>query len=391
VNMIDRIIAGTNVEPRPYQRRIVEKTHSMFTGRYKDSTGATEMAARSILIESPTGSGKTVMAHLGAKVLQEEHPDVVFGWIAMRRNLLAQAARENKDKGINVRNIHYMSMFDKDPSALLAAKGEGKRVCLIIDEAQHDAASSCAHLHNIIEPEFILGLSATPFRTDRVKLCFDKIVKDVGIHSLIQDGYLSEFNHYTLPNWNVTTVAEHYLRDPERWGKSIFYFHQTDDCFELKRILETRGVKIDVVTGHSDRVEQLEKFHTGELTCLANCMVLTEGFDEPTLRTAWVRDSGRGCTIQMSGRAFRKHPLHSQPEHRYKQIVQSEKTRHPMIKTALPHQQFVWKEDRWLTLEVNQSINLINTNTRLAIAQTPVEIPKFITDKQNKKLARRRR
>jgi superfamily II DNA or RNA helicase len=41
---------------------------------------------------------------------------------------------------------------------------------------------------------------------------------------------------------------------------------------------------------------------------LANCMVLTEGFDEPTLQTVWVRRSGRGPTIQMAGRALRKCP-----------------------------------------------------------------------------------
>jgi superfamily II DNA or RNA helicase len=115
-------------------------------------------------------------------------------------------------------------------------------------------------------------------------------------------------------------------------------------------------------------------------------MVLTEGFDEPSLKTAWVRDSGKSCTIQMSGRAFRKHPLwRTNPEFRLKQVVQSKKTRWPMIRTAMPHQQLVWDEDRWLTLNVNPLINRINSNCRMAIVQTVVDMPKFILDKQVKK------
>ena len=56
-------------------------------------------------------------------------------------------------------------MFDRDPPTGLDL--------LVVDEAQHDAAQSMAVLHQRIRPRFILGLSATPFRADRVKLCFD--------------------------------------------------------------------------------------------------------------------------------------------------------------------------------------------------------------------------
>src|SRR5205823_2713125 len=78
---------------------------------------------------------------------------------------------------------------------------------LVVDEAQHDAASSMAYLHNRIQPRFILGLSATPFRADRVKLCFDTVLKDAGIARLIQGGYLSPFHHYTLPAYSPAAVA----------------------------------------------------------------------------------------------------------------------------------------------------------------------------------------
>ncbi len=376
--LVSDVIKKTLVQPRPYQRRIVTKTLDMFQGRYKNGADVLEPNARSILIESPTGSGKTVMGWLAAKSLQTELEsqghDLVVGWVAMRRNLLTQAEAENRTKGINVRNAHMISMFDKNPSALYEARKAGKKILMVVDEAQHDAASSMAHLHNEIEPEFILGLSATPFRTDRVKLCFDKIIKDAGIHQLIQDGFLSRYHHYTIPAWTPEVVVETYLRDPKRWGKSAMYFVSLEQCFAAQRLLRAAGIVCDVVTGDTDVESQLDAFRLGDIPVLINCMKLTEGWDEPSLQTAFIRDSGKGCTMQMGGRAFRKHP-----DLGFKQIVQSKQTKWPLLRTAMPEQQFIWQEDSWLSLTVNPKLNLINQNARMAIAQTEVELPVFLS------------
>lgn len=385
---IDTIIEGTTVEPRPYQRRIVSKTVDMFTGKYVNGAGEPEEAVDSVMIESPTGSGKTIMALVAAKVLQSQFPDLVVGWVAMRRNLLSQVANENARTGLNVDEFYPTSMFERRPAELVKARQEGKKILLCIDEAQHDAANSCSHLHNIIQPDFVLGMTATPFRTDSMKLCFSKVIKDAGIHQLIQDGYLSKYHHYTIPDWSPKTVADHYCAEPERWGKSIFYFLTTDDCWQLHSEFQRRGIVSDVVTGATSasyREEQLAAFHAGDVPCLINCMVLTEGFDEPSLSTAWVRDSGKGPTMQMAGRAFRKYP-----ELAYKQVVQSKLTRWPMMRTAMPEEQYLWQEDSWRSLKVNPKLNEINNNARLAIAMTNVELPKWLVDR-NAKTRRRPR
>jgi len=386
---IDAVIEGTLVEPRPYQRRIVSKTVDMFTGKYTNGAGELEPAVDSVMIESPTGSGKTIMALVAAKVLQSKYPDLVVGWVAMRRNLLNQVIGENVGKGINIDDFHPTSMFERRPPDLVRAREHGKKILLVIDEAQHDAANSCSHLHNIIQPDFVLGMTATPFRTDSMKLCFSKVIKDAGIHQLIQDGYLSKYHHYTIPDWNPETVADHYCADPERWGKSIFYFLTTDDCWRLHAILQSRGIVSDVVTGATStsyREEQLDAFRAGEVPCLINCMVLTEGFDDPSLQTAWVRDSGKGPTMQMAGRAFRKCPGLS-----HKQVVQSKLTRWPMLRTAMPEEQYLWQEDSWRSLKVNPKLNEINNNARLAIAMTNVELPPWLVARNQKTSRRRRR
>ncbi len=358
------LIPETLVEPRPYQHRIVSSTAEMFNGIYHNSAGQLEPAARSVMIESPTGSGKTVMGLLAARLLQKQH-GIKIGWVAMRRNLLTQTAAENHRMGINVDPIHFISMFEKNPPTDLDL--------LVVDEAQHDAASSMAHLHNTIRPKWILGLTATPFRTDRIKLCFDKVIKDAGIHQLIQDGYLSQFDQYTIPNFDVKTVGEFYLREPARWGKSIFFFRTIEECYDLQKILSEADIVCEVVTGSSNREEQIARFLAGKVLVLINCMVLTEGFDCPNLQTVFCRDSAKGPTMQMCGRAFRKHP-----DVPIKNIVQSKLTKWPFTKVALARNQFLWQEDEWRSLKVNPLINTANSRARMAIANITVELPKFV-------------
>ena len=178
----------------------------------------------------------------------------------MRRYLLAQARVENETRRIGV-DAAFLSMFDRDPPTGLDL--------LVVDEAQHDAAQSMTQLHQIIRPRFILGLSATPFRADRVKLCFDAVLKDAGIASLIQDGYLSPYHHYTIPSHTPASVAGFYLRDRPRWGKTLLSFHTLEECREADALLRACGVRSEVVSGDSDRDAQIEAFRSGRLDVLS--------------------------------------------------------------------------------------------------------------------------
>ena len=350
---IEGMIGRMDVQTRSYQLRIVSKAVDLFQNK----------GLRSILIDSPTGSGKTVMGLLIARVLQESL-GLRVGWVAMRRYLLAQARAENGSRRIGV-EAAFLSMFDRDPPTGLDL--------LIVDEAQHDAAQSMTHLHQCIRPRFILGLSATPFRADRVKLCFDAVLKDAGIASLIQDGYLSQYHHYTIPNHTPESVVGFYLRDRERWGKALLYFHTLDQCRAADGLLRAAGVRSEVVSGDSDRDAQLSAFRDGRLEVLSNCMMLSEGFDCPELKTVFCRPSCKGVTVQMGGRVLRKHAAHP-----FKQIVQCTKTRWPFPRTAAPAVQFVWGAGQWRSLQTNPFINEVNGRSLRALARIEVNLPPFL-------------
>lgn len=351
---VNDLISRTNAEARPYQLRMIQKAVSMYEDKH----------LRSILIEAPCGAGKTCVSLAIAKAMYERHK-VKIGWVAMRKHLLHQVSDENKEKGYNV-PMHVISMFAKEvPSDI---------DMLIVDEAQHDATGSMAHIHATVKPKYILGMSATPFRADRIKLCFDTVIKDAGIASLIKDGYLSQYHHYIIKAWSVENVTRHYLNDRARWGKSVMFFHRLVHCDEAANILTKNGVKLEVVDGASDSDRQIDDFRNDKVDLLINCMKLTEGFNVPDIKTVFCRPSCKPVTIQMSGRALRKHP-----DYQYKQIVQSEDTPYSFAKTALAKLQHLWVDGEWRTLEINPHIDAVNKRVVRALANTETNLPKYIT------------
>ncbi len=378
------LLTGFNIEPRDYQRRIVKTALEMYNGTYVGKNGMPNPAFKSVMVESPTGSGKTVIGFMTAKLLQQQSQQpLAVGWIAMRRNLLTQAARENMSKGFNLDNVHFVSMFEKYPQALVEHRKAGHKILFVVDECHHDAASSMVHLHNLIQPDHVLGLSATPYRTDKTNLCFEKVIKDCGIHQLIKAGYLSQYDHYTIEDWKPETVVERYTAEPERWGKSVMFFKNLEQCYEAATLLRNHGHASEVVTGDSDAEKQIDDFQTGKVNILINCMKLTEGFDCPDIKTAWVRDSGKGTTTQMAGRVFRIHPSIKK-----KQVVQSKATRWPCLKTAMADVQYTWQNGEWLSLTVNPKIDMIALEAMKTIAMTATEMPQYIIAKKMKRARR---
>ena len=89
-----------------------------------------------------------------------------------------------------------------------------------------------------------------------------------------------------------------------------------------------------------------------------------------------------GPTMQMAGRVFRKHP-----SVQFKQVVQSEESEHPMVKTALPSQSFAWDESLriWKTMKVNEKIDEITEMMLIEVVQNMVPMPEYITNKKKKK------
>lgn len=333
------LAGAVRIEPRDYQTRVVARVIEMFSGPHVDRK--VELPeARSVIVESPTGSGKTVMGLLVAKWAQE-HLGMRVVWTAMRRNLLVQVERENRARGFGV-DLATVSMFDRAPP-----QGD----LLIVDEAHHDATTSMASLHAAVGARKVLGLTATPWRADRHGLCFERSVRDAGIRQLVLDGFLSPFAHYTIPAYTPAAVAATWLREPERFGRSLVFFRTINECRACAAILEAAGVPCEVVTASSDRDMQIDRFDRGDVRVILGVAVLAEGFDCPGLQTVFCRPSGKGPAVQMAGRVLRRAadvPL--------KAIVQCRATKHPFTATATPAVQYVERDGVWRSIGLNDRV-----------------------------------
>ncbi|MBP5227479.1 MAG: DEAD/DEAH box helicase family protein [Kiritimatiellae bacterium] len=312
-------------ERRTYQVEAIEAGVAAFTERERTS----------VLLESPVGSGKTYMAleiihrlqaNLGRKLK--------VGWVAPRHHLLRQMMEANRD--LYSDNIRPISLFEKTPPEVDLA---------VLDEAHHEATQSCVLLYEKMRADRVLGLSATPIRTDRMKLSFQETVRTCSIARLVREGYLSPFNTYLIPTYSVENVARFYLAEPSRWGKSLVFFPTIAECVAFRERLAAGGIKCEVVTGESDKERQIDIFARGLVPVVANVAMLTEGFDQPDVASIFARDGSRLPTIQMCGRGLRRVPGKTACN-----IVQSADSNYLFERVAPPKNAFRWQQGHWLAL-----------------------------------------
>ena len=313
-------------EQRTYQQEAIAECLKAITERGRES----------LLLESPVGSGKTYMALETIHRLQEHlGRRLKINWVAPRHRLLQQMMEANRD--LYRDDIRPVSLFERTPP---------EADFVVLDEAHHEATQSCVLLYEKMCQKWTMGLSATPMRTDRMKLSFQESVRTCSIARLIREGFLSPFNSFLIQKYTVETVAEHYLADPVRWGKSLVFFSTIADCLAFKELLQRGGVACEVVTGESDKDRQMELFETGQVQVIANVAMLTEGFDQPDVRSVFARDASRLPTIQMCGRGLRRAPRKVACN-----IVQSMDSPYLFERVTAAKNAFRWRAGRWLALK----------------------------------------
>ena len=321
------------IEYREYQQRSINKALEHFKNGDK-----------AVLLEAPVGSGKTIMGlKIVQNLIQNSKEKLRCAWVAPRHYLLKQLMESNSNFDLPIKPV---SMFTKPE------KAEHFDI-VVIDEAHHEATDSFINLFVQMQPKYLLGLSATPLRTDKIKLAFSATVNECNIHQLIQEGFLSKFNSYIIENFDPETVAKHYLARENEWGKTLVFMPTLEQCARFRDLIIQAGRKCLFIKSGDERSR--EEFEKGVSPLAVNCQLLTEGFDMPELQTVFVRSSSRLPMIQMAGRVLRKHP-----EKHIANIVQAKDTRFQAKKLAEPEEIFHWRKDGFVALK-GQSDILVST------------------------------
>ncbi|MFB1003522.1 MAG: DEAD/DEAH box helicase family protein, partial [Bacteroidia bacterium] len=170
--------------PYSYQKEIIEKlrTEREVHGRYRN------------LLVAATGTGKTIISSFDFKEFKRKNPNAKLLFIAHREEILKQAVRtfrgvlkDNNFGDLWVGRhtpVKYSQLFASVQT--LTNKIEELRLSpdyydfIIIDEVHHIAASSYRPILNYFKPKILLGLTATPERSNEKENILDDFCNKIG-------------------------------------------------------------------------------------------------------------------------------------------------------------------------------------------------------------------
>jgi ATP-dependent helicase IRC3 len=326
---------------RPYQQEALESIVSNYANGIKRQ-----------LVVLPTGAGKTVIFSHLPKIKKDCLPMLV---LAHRSELLDQARSKilasNPELTVEIEQAEKKAGFVDVVVASVATLGRNNtpRIeqypkdyfkSIVIDEAHHAAAPTYRRIIDFFNVDFLLGVTATPQRSDSTRLIdvFDEIVYYKTIQDLIQQGWLSPLVGYRIKsNVDISDVQiqngdyvqaqlEEAIDTPQRNSfvvatyrnladskKAVIFASGVRHAQNLALSFRQASVDCEVILGttsYEDRQDILARFATGQLKVIVNVGVLTEGFDEPSIEAIILAKPTRSTLLytQIVGRGTRIHP-----------------------------------------------------------------------------------
>lgn len=325
------------MELRPYQKEAKEAVFE----NWNNGTMKT-------LLVLPTGCGKTIVF---AKITEEcvRQGDRVL-ILAHRGELLDQAADKiEKATGLGcatekAEQTCIGSWFRIVVGSVQSMMRE-KRLerftedffnTIIIDEAHHCISDSYQRVLGHFPKAKVLGVTATPDRGDMKNLgnVFESLAYEYTLPRAIKEGYLSPIKAITIPLkvdlsgvgvqsgdfklGDLGTALDPYLHgiaeEMKKYcmgRKTVVFLPLVKTSKKFRDILNENGFRAAEVNGDSrDRAEVLQDFESGRYNVLCNSMLLTEGWDCPSVDCiAVLRPTKiRSLYCQMVGRGTRLAP-----------------------------------------------------------------------------------
>lgn len=325
------------MELRPYQAEAISAIQNQW-GSGIDRT----------LLVLPTGCGKTIVFCKLTEELVCEGKRVLI--MAHRGELLDQAA----DKLLKATGLHCAvekaeetclgSWFRVTVGSVQTLMRE-KRLeqfapdyfdTIIVDEAHHCLSESYQKVLNHFSNVKVLGVTATPDRGDMRNLgqYFESLAYEYSLPRAIREGYLSPIKALSIPlkldlssvgiqsgdfkASDLGTVLDPYLHSiademlkhcADR--KTVVFLPLVATSQKFRDILNAKGFRAAEVNGSSqDRAEILADFDASKYNVLCNSMLLTEGWDCPSVDCIVVLrpTKVRSLYCQMVGRGTRLSP-----------------------------------------------------------------------------------
>ena len=324
-------------ELRPYQQKARDSIHAEWDAGH----------TRTLLV-LPTGTGKTIVfasvaadqVRAGDRVLILAHRGELLEQAAdklQRSTGLVSAVEKAESTCLNswfrvvvgsVQTLQRTARLERFPQDYFGT--------IIIDEAHHAITDGYRRILDYFSGAKVLGVTATPDRGDMRNLgeVFDSLAFEYKLTDAIKEGYLCKIMAQTIPlKLDITSVTmsgsdyavgdlgtalDPYLEQIAaemanrcKGRKTVVFLPLIKTSQKFRDLLNAHGFRAAEVNGQSDdRRQVLADFDAGRYNVLCNSMLLTEGWDCPSVDCVVILrpTKVRSLYSQMVGRGTRLSP-----------------------------------------------------------------------------------
>src|SRR5574344_1360517 len=335
--VLSELVQSANIQPNPLQRRAIESLD--FWREQEKKKG---------VIILPTGTGKTYLSAIDSTKVSGKILFIVHKLDILKQSREAfEAIYPNETLGlltgeekIEVHNSRILfaskdSLYNQDT---LHSFHPNEFDYMMVDKVHHGQAPTYQRVLRYFEPNFfMLGLTATPDRTDRKDILelFDyQKIFECSLNEAIEDGYLVPYSYYGLTDnidyshiryngkkYNVEDL-DRYLIIPERNQQILNEYLEKGEgnkalgfCCSIKhanamaKFFNANGVSAIAITSQTENRDQLiQDFRDNKFNVAFTVDLFNEGIDFPNLRvllflrpteskTIFVQQLGRGLRL----------------------------------------------------------------------------------------------
>jgi DNA repair protein RadD len=326
---------NSNIKLRGYQEEMIQALRETIRS-----------GKQYILLQSPTGSGKTrILAHMVAlAALRGKRPM----FTVPAREILIQTTRSLQAQNITFGII--AAGFTSEPEQLIQVatiQTLARRInsiqppdFVVIDECHHAPASQWRKLWDVWPDTVFIGLTATPWRLDGKGLGdqFETMVMGPTVRELIDQGYLSDYVVYAPPvgidTSGIKTRAGDFAKDqladavdkPTITGNAVAHYKKIANgkravvaavSIEHSKHITAEFNAAGVYAVHLDGCEDqnrrdhiMNDFAAGRIQVLSQVGIINEGVDIPGIEAVISLRPTKSLSLwlQFIGRALRPAP-----------------------------------------------------------------------------------
>ena len=318
---------------RPYQEQIIDKTRAAI------------VRCQRVLMQGPTGMGKTAISVYMMARAAEQGKRAFF--LVHQNELLQQTSKALWAQKLEHGQAASGKSISKLPLQVASVQTLVNRLdryepphLIIIDECHRSTSSTYQRILDAWPRAKVVGLTATPQRTDGKGLgeVYQELVLGPSINSLMAAGYLSQYEVLAPPSTldlnDIHSRAGDYAKDeleaamdrPSITGDAVATYikHATGKrcvvmCVSIRHAEHVRdsylaaGVSCEMIEGkmtNNEREQVLDRFRRGETMVISQCELLIAGVDIPSIEVIqWLRPTQSVIIwMQGNGRGLRPAP-----------------------------------------------------------------------------------